>query len=133
MLFTANILKRIPTGEVTLAFRRWRRSSVKTNGSMKTGVGVLAIERVEKISEDEITEADAVNAGYADRHAVVEEFQGREGELYRIAFSYRGEDPRIQQGRTTHSPNRILARSALVSNVSTQPHAREHGPDRFSM
>ncbi len=96
MLFTANILKHIPTGEVTLAFRRWRRPSVKTNGTMKTGIGVLAIESVEKISEDEIAEADAVNAGYADRRTLLEELQGSEGELYRIAFSYRGEDPRIQ-------------------------------------
>ena len=96
MLFTANILKRIPTGEITLAFRRWRRPSVKSNGTMKTGVGVLAIESVEKISEDEIAEADAVNAGYADRLTLLEELHGRAGELYRIAFSYSGEDPRIQ-------------------------------------
>ncbi len=96
MLFTANILKRIPTGEVTLAFRRWRRPSVKTNGTQKTGIGVLAIESVEKITEDEITEADAVNAGCVDRRTLLEELHGRAGELYRIAFSYSGEDPRIQ-------------------------------------
>ena len=96
MLFTANILKRITTGEVTLAFCRWRRPSVKTNGTMKTGIGVLAIESVEKITEDEITEADAVSAGYVDRRTILEELDGRAGELYRIVFSYSGEDPRIQ-------------------------------------
>ena len=43
---------------------------------METGIGVLAFERVEKITENEITDADAVNAGYVDRRTLLEELDG---------------------------------------------------------
>ena len=57
MLIKSEILKRIKSGDVTLAFRRWRRPTVKAGGSLKTAIGVLSIENVERISARELSDA----------------------------------------------------------------------------
>ena len=44
MLFRLDELRRIGEGEITVAFRRWRRPTVKAGGTLRTKVGVLAIE-----------------------------------------------------------------------------------------
>ena len=64
MLFKHRFLSGIRAGETTLAFRRWRRPSVRAGGTLKTAVGVLAIESVEPITESGITAEDAHRAGY---------------------------------------------------------------------
>ena len=43
MLFRQDVLRRIGEGEVTLAFRRWLRPTVRAGGTLRTRVGVLAI------------------------------------------------------------------------------------------
>jgi hypothetical protein len=59
MLFRQDVLRGIGEGEVTLAFRRWRRATVKAGGTLRTRVGVLAIDSVEVIDEKRVTDADA--------------------------------------------------------------------------
>lgn len=95
MLIRMEKLERIRSGEVTLAFRRWRRPTVKAGGTLTTAVGVLAIKSVETTSESGITETDAVDAGYASRNALLDDLADREGDLYRISLAYASEDPRI--------------------------------------
>lgn len=96
MLFRKAFLEAIARGEVTLAFRRWQRPSVKAGGTLKTSVGVLAIDRVEACALSSITSKDARSAGFESRQALVEELQQRtEGQVYRIEFRLAGEDPRI--------------------------------------
>lgn len=41
MLFKQFILDKIATGQVTHAFRRWKRPTVKAGDCLKTSVGVL--------------------------------------------------------------------------------------------
>ena len=94
MLFRQDVLRRIGEGEVTLAFRRWRRPTVKAGGTLRTRVGVLAIESVEVVDEDDVTDADALRAGARDRDAVLREGP-QERPLYRIEFRLSGPDPRI--------------------------------------
>jgi hypothetical protein len=43
MLFKQFLLDKIAAGQVMLAFRRWKRSTVMTGGPPKTSVGVLRI------------------------------------------------------------------------------------------
>lgn len=95
MLFRQPILERIQKGEITLAFRKWKRPTVKTGGTLTTSVGVLAIDSVDKITVGEISEEDARLAGSADREALLKELRSREGDLYRITLSVAGEDPRL--------------------------------------
>ena len=94
MLFSGEALRGIASGEVTLAFRRWRRSTVKAGGTLRTRAGVLAIESVEAIEPGRVTDQDARRAGYPDRAALLSSLRP-EGRLYRIAFRLAGPDPRI--------------------------------------
>ncbi len=103
MLFKQKDLTRIQAGEITLAFRRWRRPTVAAGGTLKTAVGVLAIESVERIDEDEISSADAARAGFADAESVKAELAKRpQGDLYRIDFRLQGPDPRIALREDAH-------------------------------
>lgn len=95
MLFKREILDRIRTGEVTLAFRRWRRPTVKSGGRLRTAIGELAIVQVSKIDADAISEDDARQAGFLDRAALLAELMRREGDVYRIEFRFAGPDRRI--------------------------------------
>ena len=95
MLIKSAILKRIQTGEINLVFRRWKKPTVKTGGSLKTAVGVLAIESVEKSSLRKITKKEALDAGFSSLRALTDELSQREGDIYKIRVSFAGEDPRI--------------------------------------
>lgn len=89
------VLAGIRDGFVTLAFRRWRRPTVKAGGTLRTALGVVAIDGVEPIDPSLIGEADALAAGYASRHDLSSELSAGEGEVYRIAVRWAGEDPRL--------------------------------------
>jgi hypothetical protein len=96
MLFKQDILRRIAAGEVTLAFRRWKRPTVRAGGSLRSAAGVLAIDSVEAVAPEAITAQEARRAGFdglAALHAELE--KRREGTLYRIAFHLAGPDPRV--------------------------------------
>jgi hypothetical protein len=96
MLFKIETLERIRAGEVTLAFRRWTRPTVQAGGTLRTAVGVLAIDSLRPVALSEITQADAVRAGYASRARLVADLERRaDGAVCRIAFRWLGEDPRI--------------------------------------
>ena len=84
----------VADGSITLAFRRMRRPTVKAGGTLRTAVGVLAIDAVDAIEPDGITDAEAKRAGHPDVAAVLAVLRD-EGTLYRIAFHLAGPDPRI--------------------------------------
>jgi hypothetical protein len=89
-------LQAIKSGDVTLAFRRWLRPTVKTGGTLKTAVGVLAIDRVARVGRSEITEGDARSAGYPSLADLLNALDAREGDLYRIELRFAGADPRVR-------------------------------------
>lgn len=95
MLIPRALLDRIGGGEVTLAFRRWVKPTVKTGGTLKTAIGVLDVVRVEETAAESITEADAVSAGAPSLAVLLGELERRAGTLYRIELAYREPDPRI--------------------------------------
>ncbi|WP_437525349.1 hypothetical protein WME79_38110 [Sorangium sp. So ce726] len=96
MLFKQEFLTKIAAGQVTLAFRRWRRPTVKAGGTLKTPIGVLSIGEVSRIEEGQIGESDARRAGFPSREGLLEALRGDgEAGLYRIEFSLAGEDPRV--------------------------------------
>jgi hypothetical protein len=95
MLIRSATLAKIAAGEVTLAFRRWVRPTVRAGGTLTTSIGVLAIDAVDPIATDAITAADARRAGYPTRKALIDEVDRRDGDLYRIELRLLGDDPRI--------------------------------------
>ncbi|HZN87649.1 MAG TPA: hypothetical protein VFB44_01615 [Thermoleophilaceae bacterium] len=96
VLFPLDTLRRIEAGEVTVAFRRWRRPTVRAGGTLRTRIGVLAIESVDIVDESTVSDADARRAGHGDRTEVLERCAGRAGDLYRVGFHLAGPDPRIE-------------------------------------
>nr|NIM48796.1 hypothetical protein [Gemmatimonadales bacterium] len=55
MLFKQAALAALAEGKVTVAFRRWRRLTVRAGGTLVTPVGVLAINGVERVALGAIT------------------------------------------------------------------------------
>lgn len=95
MLFKSGVLDGIRAGKIRLAFRRWTKPTVRAGGSLRTPIGILAIEDVEAIGPDEISGEDARRAGFDTRDALLAELRkGRDGALYRISFHVAGPDSR---------------------------------------
>jgi hypothetical protein len=109
MLFRSITLQQIAAGRVTLAFRRWRRPTVKLGGQLKTPIGVLAIESVDEVDEAEITQEHAERAGYASLEELRSDLAVREGVLYRVAFRRQEDDPRIELRQTIPKTGAELA------------------------
>ncbi len=96
VIIRRHFLDGIQKGTVTLAFRRWRRPSVKSGGTLLTAAGLLHIGDIEIISVEDISNADAKRAGYDSRASLVEELnERREGEVFRIELGRLEPDPRI--------------------------------------
>jgi hypothetical protein len=96
VLLNRETLDRIVQGDVTLAFRRWKRPTVRAGGTLRTCVGVLAMHRVDKIELSSISRSDARKAGFSSLPELVSFLKsGRQGAIYRIQLSLAGPDPRI--------------------------------------
>ena len=95
MLLKQKTLEGIADGGITLAFRRWKRPTVKAGGSLRTVIGVLGIDSVDVVNESKITKKDAQQPGYESKEELLGELNARkEGKLYRIALHHEGADPR---------------------------------------
>lgn len=126
MLFTIDLWDRLADGTVTVAFRRWKRPTVKAGGTQKFARGVLAIDAVSEIDERAITDADATAAGAESRAEVIANLAGREGTLYRIDFHFVGEDPRIAlRSRAVLDTTEL---GALVERLARFDARSSHGP-----
>jgi hypothetical protein len=96
VLLRRDTLDRILDDEIDLAFRKWRRPTVKAGGTLNTAVGVLAIDAVDIVDELGITLDEARRAGYTSVEALRGELERRtEGSVYRIQLRHIGDDPRI--------------------------------------
>ncbi len=106
MLIKRGDLDRIVAGEISVAFRRWKRPTVKAGGRLRTAVGELAIGDVRQVSQRELTREDARLAGFASLAGLVARMQRQKsGQLYRIELSYAGADRRVElRGRDDLSP-----------------------------
>jgi hypothetical protein len=93
MLFNRRALDGIAAGEIDLAFRRWKRPTVKAGGTLRTRAGVLSIHSVEPTSQRRISAEDARRAGFSSRAELLRSLRP-EGRLYRIEFHRSGDDPR---------------------------------------
>lgn len=126
MLFRAETLEGIRTGQVTLAVRRWRRPTVRAGGTLTTAVGVLAIDSVERIDPSELTEDDARAAGAASLEELQDaSYLRRDGELHRIRFRLIGEDPRIALRERSEMSDDEMAE--IVGRLARLDRASRHG------
>ena len=96
MIFRQDVLAGIRDGRITVAFRRWRRPTVRSGGTLLTAAGQLHIRSLERVAIDRITGDDARHAGFPSRAALVDELNERkDGEVYRIELGALTADPRV--------------------------------------
>jgi hypothetical protein len=96
MLFQQRFLDGIRKGSITLAFRRWRRPSVRGGGTLLTPAGQLSIVSVTEVALSEISETDARRAGHASLAALRRDLQRHaEGRFYKIELGSLRTDPRL--------------------------------------
>jgi len=120
MLFRQRFLDGIRDGTVTLAFRRWRRPSVRSGGTLLTAAGQLSITSVDEVALTRISEADARRAGYTSREALLAELRARdEGKVYRIELGALRVDPRVALRQSASLSDTECDRSLGGCAVST--------------
>jgi hypothetical protein len=122
MLFRQDILQGIAEGRVTLAFRRWRRAPPADGSSLRTPVGVLCLDRVTVVDQDDITPEDVQRTGMSDDE--LRASLAGDGTLVRIELRLAGDDPRI--ALRAHVPERseldaIVAKLARIDAASSTP------------
>lgn len=124
MLLKQRVLVGIAEGRITLVFRRWKRPTVKQGGSLRTAIGVLAIDAIDVVDEARITKQDAHRAGYSSKPELLAELNIRQsGEVYRIVLRYAGTDPRhelrqqreLSKGELDELKNRLARMDARNS------------------
>jgi hypothetical protein len=102
MQFEPRLRHGLRDGNITVAFRRWRRGQVVAGHQYRTGAGLVLAESVEVISPGDITPELAIAAGFPTVKAAVADLRGDpELPLYCIRFrALEGPDPRDELAGT---------------------------------
>lgn len=96
MLFDAATWPKLENGSVTVAYRSWKRPTVKAGGTLRSPVGMLSIDALDVVERSALTDADALAAGEPDLESLLGRLVTAEDRtLYRIRFHLLGADPRI--------------------------------------
>lgn len=97
MLFKKHHLEGIKAGSITLAFRKWKKPTVKKGSLLKTAIGQVEIQSIKEVPLSKISEAEAFKAGFASLSELIELLETvKEGNIYRIEVGYHFPDPRIE-------------------------------------
>jgi hypothetical protein len=126
MLLRRAVLDSIAVGEVDLAFRRWKRPTVKTGGTLRTPLGLLHIEKVGPVSIDEISEDDARRAGLSLDELLAFLNRTEDGEVYRVILGGFIPDPRVALREDDRLTEEDL--SQLTERLSRLDSASRRGP-----
>ena len=126
MLLRQATLAGIAAGEIDLVFRRWRRPTVKAGGRLRTAIGELGIDAVDRVTPTRITAAEAQRAGHASRAELLAFLDSRtEGDVYRVRVHLAGPDQRVAlRGQTdlTHADV-----EAIDTRLDRLDRASKHG------
>jgi hypothetical protein len=126
VLFRSKEVEGILAGDITLAFRRWMRPTVKAGGTLRIPGGVLAIEAVDVIEPSEVSERDARLAGRPSRESLLAELDKHaDRALYRIRFHYAGGDERVALREQADLSESEIA--ALLERLSRLDRHGSHG------
>ncbi|MFX1708690.1 hypothetical protein PV783_32295 [Chitinophaga sp. CC14] len=125
MLFKQEHLEGISSGKVSLAFRKWKKPAVNKGSLINTSIGVVAVTDITEYRINQLSEADAMAAGYKNLAALCATLNKiPEGILYKIRVHYHSADPRIklreQTSLTTDAITTLTAKLARLDQYSTQ-------------
>lgn len=101
MPFRSRTLEGIARGEVTVAFRRWKKPTVKAGGRVRTAAGVVRIGEVSVCDVSRLTEADARASGFSTLAGLREMLGAEDGNrVYRITLLGIEPDERVARRET---------------------------------
>lgn len=126
MLLTRQVLEQILDGSIDLVFRRWKRPTVKTGGTLRTFLGMLDIIAVDRIAVTDIAPEDALRAGYPSKASLLRDLRGRQGDLYRIEVAVGGPDPLHELRTSTDLSDTQLA--DIATRLDRYDASSPHGP-----
>jgi hypothetical protein len=96
MLLGSDTLAGIAAGTIRLAFRRWRRPTVRTGGTLLTPAGQVQIGSVDEVEVSSLSSSDAALAGFDSVEALLAKLDRRaDGAIYRIELLGLRPDPRV--------------------------------------
>ena len=126
MILPRRFQERIAAGDITLAFRRWKRPSVKAGTRLRTASGVVAIDSIEVVSPDSIGLEDARRAGFDSVDELLSRLRRGDEPIYRIELHYGGPDPRVAlRERAAIEPEECAELEAALSRLDA---ASRSGP-----
>lgn len=109
LLFQKRFHEGLVTGSVTLTFRRWDKPHVRPGGRYRCHpIGVLEVDRVDKVTVAEITDGDAARCGFTTREELVGFIRAAKDEplrpttaLFRVELHHGGDGDRVEQALVT--------------------------------
>jgi hypothetical protein len=104
LLFQKRFHEGLVSGAITLTFRRWDKPHVRVGGRYRCHpIGVLEVDRVERVKVRSITDEDARESGFATRAELVayvrtaKDAALRENdEIFRITLHHGGDGDRVE-------------------------------------
>ena len=132
MILRQKDLLRIKEGSITLAFRKWKRASVKKGSLIKTSIGRIEIQELDKVLLSHIVQNEAIQAGYNSLDDLLRALNRRsEGDIYKISVRYHSPDPRIElRNRHIETHDEFEAVQAKLDRLD---HYSKRGPWTLSI
>ncbi len=104
LLFQKRFHEGLVSGAVTVTFRRWDKPHVRVGGRYRCHpIGVLEVDRVDRVRVKAITDTDAKASGFASRSELVDYIRSArdevltdDTELFRIALHHGGDGDRVE-------------------------------------
>lgn len=104
LLFQKRFHEGLVSGAVTVTFRRWEKPHVRVGGRYRCHpIGVLEVDRVDRVKVRAITEKDATASGFASRSELVDYIRSardealtEDSDLYRIELHHGGDGDRVE-------------------------------------
>lgn len=118
----------IRSGTITVLFRRWRQRQATAGNVYRTALGRVAVDAIDVVVAEQITEADARAAGYPSAAAAVADLRGRPGDpVYRLRVRFVEEpDPRDELAASGDLPAEEL--ESLAGRLARLDRASGTGP-----
>jgi len=128
MRFEQRLRDGIHSGEIVLAFRRWKRSQVVPGHRYRTGIDMVEVEAVDVVEPSSVDATQAREAGYA---SVGDLLAGLRGDpalpVYRIRLHrIDGPDPRDELARTASLTEGDVA--AIAARLARMDKSSGRGP-----
>jgi hypothetical protein len=129
LLFQKRFHEGLVSGAVTLTFRRWDKPHVRVGGRYRCHpIGVLEVDRVDRIAVRRITEKDARASGFGSREELIayiatarDQAVTDDTEVFRIELHHGGDGDRVELAlEDTLTPEDIAAIAAKLTRMDAK-------------